>query len=320
MTTQTINIKYYVSEKGFYVNGVPYGHILNDEKAPLDTFSPNWKLYKSAPEVLKRKNTNIVEKSKYTIKDSAKSLAEELSLPFETSDEYAIEDYENLYNYTPAKYEEVFTKVNFNVECLGNIEVSDHTDVRNKEINVTRYVGFQESINPVNIKSITLFSELEQMLTPEFALHDRPCFISSKTTYDIVRAHVLENIDKSQAVVTSNYDFCFTVKKLVKVKPYTVKRELFKSNGKSYKSPKFSKKLVEHIQVEVFEMTHNLKNYSNYTVIEGFKGDNINDLCNNIKAYLDELMEVINQPIRQCECCKGTGHIVDQNFEINKRN
>jgi hypothetical protein len=60
---------------------------------------------------------------------------------------------------------------------------------------------------------------LERMLTPEFALHERPCSITSKQTYDIVRYYVKENIDPKQAEVTSDYDFCFTVKKKVAIKP-----------------------------------------------------------------------------------------------------
>lgn len=67
-------------------------------------------------------------------------------------------------------------------------------------------------------------------------------------------------------------------------------------------------------------MTHADRKYENHTVIDGFKWESLQDLIDNIKHYLDELMEVINSDMSECEHCNGTGHVINYNFDINKRN
>lgn len=46
----------------------------------------------------------------------------------------------------------------------------------------------------------------------------------------MIRSYVKDNIDKKeQARVTSDYDFCFTVRKLIELKPYEIRSEVLKS-------------------------------------------------------------------------------------------
>ena len=42
-------------------------------------------------------------------------------------------------------------------------------------------------------------------------------------------------------------------------------------------------------------------------------------MSENIKLYLDELMEEINAPVEECSVCCGTGHIIERDFDMNKR-
>jgi dUTPase len=35
--------------------------------------------------------------------------------------------------------------------------------------------------------------------------------------------------------------------------------------------------------------------------------DNLEEMVYNVKTYLEELMEVINRPMKECECCDGYG-------------
>lgn len=173
-----------------------------------------------------------------------------------------------------------------------------------------------------DLSKIACVSDIEQMLTPEFLLHTRPCYLTSEQVYKIIRDHVIRNIDNKQAVITSNYDFCFTVKKRVKTKPFVVKKEKITPRGNSYKPPKFYNETQDSQQVECFEMTWDKADkgsgYRDYTVIQGWNGDNLQDLYNNIQAYLEDLMDMINTPWVHCECCNGTG-MQQPKFELNKR-
>ena len=159
----------------------------------------------------------------------------------------------------------------------------------------------------VDLASITNYTELEKALTPEVLLHERPCFLPSEQTYSIIRAYIQNNINGAVARITSDYDFCFTVKKKVAVKPWTKRREILTSRGKSYRPPKFFTSHVEYREVEIFEMTPAKAKYGTYTVIEGFKGDNYRNLADNIRAYLDEQnrLEFINQPVARMPDLSG---------------
>lgn len=181
--------------------------------------------------------------------------------------------------------------------CYTYTEDYDHYNNKYRTINVTA-------------KSIT-HQVIDKIIFPEPLLPSRPCTLSSKETYGIIREYIKNNINPKAAEITSDYDFCFTVKKKVKLAaPYESKHEFKTSRGKSYRPPRIKKTLVEHKSVEVFEMTHAKAKYRNYTVIEGFRGDNQEDLKNNIDAYLEELISYINLPLQECSCCKGVG-VVD---------
>ena len=230
------------------------------------------------------------------------------------------EHLQSLYTTTHDKAPDEWVKIEFTATCQGVLDIQDAHNYIDMKVRV--YKEGQDPHNgskEVDLSTVTKFYELEQALTPEFLLHKRPCYITSKQTFDIVRHHVKENIDPKQAVVTSDYDFCFTVKKKIAVKPYIHKWEEKKPNGRSYARPRIHQKTITHREVEIFEMTSKEKKYGNYTPIEGFKGDSLEDLINNVKAYLDELMFYINQPVKECEHCGGTGHIVDKSFKVNER-
>lgn len=49
------------------------------------------------------------------------------------------------------------------------------------------------------------------------------------------------------------------------------------------------------------------KEYQSYPVIEPFNGNGEDDLKQNIQTYLNEIMIKINEPLIECEHCKGLG-------------
>ena len=206
----------------------------------------------------------------------------------------------------PTKYEDVEFELNF----LGEVEGDLNKPCTEK---FKLYGGgIDTKVTEQEIKDIVHYSELDKILTPDFYLHNKPCFVPPHILYRIIRTYVKENINLLVAKITSDYDFCFTVKKVVKVKPYKHKTEVCKSGLKSYKPPKFKEYMVDQRDIEIFEMT--ATNYSNYTQLQPLRGENLEDLVNNLKQYLVDLITVINEPLKDCECCNGTG--VVGNFNI----
>lgn len=163
------------------------------------------------------------------------------------------------------------------------------------------------------------YSEIDRMLQDPLLIHNCPCSLSSQQTYSIVRQYVKEHINSKYAAVTSDYDFCFAVSKRIRIEPYTFKTEIKKANGRSYARPKFNTKHVEYKSVPFFEMTHKGDNYKGYTPIQGFNGSSLRDLAENIKLFLDELMEGINEPLHECDHCNGTGVQKVEKIAINNR-
>lgn len=221
--------------------------------------------------------------------------------------------YERILDKKPSVWEA--TEIEF--DNLGEVSISDVDNFKDMEVKLIHTTACRTYERVVNLSSIAEFSDLEKMLTPPIALHNRPCNLTSAQTYSIIRAYVKENIDIRYASITSDFDFCFTVKKKVHIKPYTLARELLKANGKPYMKPRFSKKEVLHKEVEVFEMTHDKANHRGYTVVKGFNGDSLEDLITQVRFYLDNLIEVINEPLHECTACNGFGKIVKKVQDVN---
>lgn len=215
---------------------------------------------------------------------------------------------QGLYTLKYKEYEGGFRPVNFEVVNSGDVDGSVSKPLDSKFKISGKY---QSDEVERALKDIVTYSELEQILTPEFLLHEKPCTLPSKQFFNLVRSYVKDNIDKQQARVTSDYDFCFTVRKLIAIKPYEIKREQLKANGKSYRTPKFNYSQVKNEEVTVFEMTSKSDKYNNYPVLDDMTGESLQDLYDNVKVYLEVLMEKINKPIKQCECCKGKGYMIN---------
>ncbi|AUR92183.1 coil containing protein [Vibrio phage 1.170.O._10N.261.52.C3] len=221
--------------------------------------------------------------------------------------------YHRKYDFEPQPRKEV----EFEVEVLGEIDVSEVDNFTDMKISYVHRPNFKDEVVTTDLASLVRYDQLELMLVPTLAIHNRPCSIDRDTTYKIVRNYIRENMDGKYARITSDYDFAFTVKKKIKIKPIKHKSEITKSNGRSYAKPRFKEWTTTHKEVEIFEMCP-AKKYQKYTPIEGFRGENLQDLAENVKLYLDELMEVINAPLVECEHCQGHGNILEE-VKCNER-
>ena len=154
-------------------------------------------------------------------------------------------------------------------------------------------------------------------------MHTRPCTLTSQQVYKIVRAHIQNNIDGKVARITSNYDFCFEVQRVVQHKPVEIKREKLTASLKSYRPPRFTTSVSTNKLVKLFSMTwagagKGTKGYGDYPIIDGWKADSLQELYDNMQQYLSDLMQEINKPVVECLHCNGTGQVT-KTVETNAR-
>jgi hypothetical protein len=156
-------------------------------------------------------------------------------------------------------------------------------------------------------------SLVDQIVYPSIILPSLPCKLTSKQVYDIVRLYVKQHMNYDVAEITSDYEFCFTVQKkipLSEVEEFTVNLNLF-----SGRKPKYQKRFRRERKAVCFEMTYAPECYKGYTPISELVGDNEQDLKSKLDDYCRELITFINEPVRDCQHCKGLGVI---NWEVKK--
>lgn len=226
--------------------------------------------------------------------------------------------YEPVYKYT----EPCFEDVPFNIIVKGTWEVTSPFKQDEMKIRITNTNRYSDKPAEVSLSSFVCYDDLEKAITPAFLLHSRPCSLTSKQVYQIVRQHIKDNYDRSVAQLSSDYDFCFTVKKVIHTDKEK-KQEILTAKNKSYRPPKFKTvKITE--SVDVFEMTwdgagsNNKGGYGNYTVISPWHADNLQEMKENIGQYLKGLMEEINKPLTVCQCCGGYG-VMEYKIGTNER-
>lgn len=329
LTTFTTKDGLFVASQNHDYSGrsqISSNYIINGKEL-TKTHHKSWFLVKGETEIktLQQPFSSTKTPEQYLLKDSALVVEGKIpnSIPYsevdgyyDCDDEWVWRNYSNIQGLYTLQYKEIeggLKDIEFEVIDSGNVEGSISEPLETKFKIAGKY---QSDEVELALKDIVTYSELEKILTPEFLLHEKPCVLPSKQFFNLIRSYVKDNINKEQARVTSDYDFCFTVCKLITIKPYEIKREQLKQNGKSYRTPKFNHSQVKNEEVTVFEMTSKSDNYRNYPVVDDMRGESLQDLYDNVKVYLDTLIEKINTPIKQCDCCKGKGYMLND-FKVN---
>ena len=245
---------------------------------------------------------------------------EELKKTWDTEDD--AESFSGLYASIASLYEpelivlpEEIEPIEVELVKLRDLEVENYNTPTAMKFKY-RDGNYNEPVREGDLSAVAVFSDIERMLTPEFLLHTRPCSLTSQQVYKIVRAHIQNNIDGKVARITSNYDFCFEVQRVVQHKPVEIKREKLTASLKSYRPPRFTTSVSTNKLVKLFSMTwagadKGNKGYGDYPIIDGWKADSLQELYDNMQQYLSDLMQEINKPVVECEHCSGTGQVVN---------
>jgi len=282
-------------------------------KMPKPSFHENWSRIDAVPSKIQKKGSDTFVNHRYETTDPA-MVSDKIPASF-ARDEVAVkEDYEWIwkdeYRHLQSLYSLLHDVVKGKWETI-DFEIDQRIDIDElKEIN-----GFSYPVQRTQWRSDGTVQITEQeanhqlmdrLLFPQPVLPTLPCRLTSEQSYKIIREHVSRNIDPEWAKITSDYNFCFTVKKVIKlmqVEAYAIDLNAFKKT----KRRKMHTTYRADREIIAFEMTNSKDNYKGYTPIKGFTGTDHEDLKKNIDKFLADLMEEINKPLVDCPKCKGRG-------------
>ncbi|MCC0783547.1 hypothetical protein IR152_10720 [Clostridioides sp. ES-S-0108-01] len=285
-------------------------NIYFDGEKPKETYCKNWYVIDKYPE---RIETKLIEYTNKRYELNNKNMECEKfpkTINVEDIDKF---DFEIREFYTfqkdelPPKLVEV---ENVKIEVIMELDSFEMPNKIEYEAN-----GVKENYKNSSVYKITnadvKHQLLDKIIFPELMLSSRPCKLTSKQMFDITRQYIKENIDLSKAKITSDYDFCFTVKKIVPLlTPEKITYQNVFAKTKKERN-KINFKIKEYKEVKIFSMTHNQCNYDGYTAIDAMYANNENELKEKVDTWLKGVVDAINKPLESCPHCNGTGYIDD---------
>ena len=310
--------KYYIAKRN---ESRFNSEFLFDGKKLKPTFDEHWFRVDSKPKKITRMVSQSNINHRYQIQDNS-MISDKLKEFFEREEVAVSNDGFCCWNWIPSmeKYESLYREVSdeqpdkeeewdFDLEIL--LEISKIVEPSKMNYRIQPDNRDWQCNRPPTVTADNIhYQPLDKMIFPDLILPQCKCKLSSKDTYKIVRAFVKDNIDPRLAEITSDYDFCFTVKrriKLAEIENYTVDVNNTFLSGQRKRKPKYvTKQKIDHTET-CFEMTNAVDKYKSYTVIEGFSAENQKELKEKIDNYCQNLIEFINTEMHDCKYCKGLG-------------
>lgn len=279
--------------------------LLFDGEKATPTFSANWMKINKYPSKIQEYVGVSPTNSRYEIKNKSLISSELPEIIMCKERDNFDDEIFSLYEHKEDKQEPKLQKVEYEIDVVFEVENFEMPLVIDyKAINRS---GFDDKVFNITNKNIN-HQLFDKLIFPEIMLHTRPCSIPSHELYCLVRQYIKDNIDNKVAKITSDYEFCFAVKKIIPlIEPRTVSySNIFARTKKERNKIQYS--IQKFKEVDIFEMTHDQSKYNNYTVINSIFADNELELKNKIDEFLSHLIDIINQPLIMCEHCNGTGY------------
>lgn len=322
---KTLTIHMVKTDKGCFItdcpvlNGYDYNYhrtrlvqLYFDGEKPTQSYLKNWYMIKQYPTKIQKQEEDSRTNQRYVLINPE---MESKAIPLELSyNELSYDD--AIYDLYELKYD----IVEGGLKDVEDVDIQVICEVENFEFPPKiNYITNQEK--GCNKREVQITNEnvehqmLDKLIIPDIMLHSYPCKISSIQLYNIVRQHIKDNINTKYAKITSDYDFCF---KVVKIVPLHSPKEFTYTNPfarTKRERNKVHNGVSKYKELEIFEMTHDQKRYENYTPIEPISANNEKELKEKIDTYLKDLIEYINEPLVECEHCQGTGWINNNKIE-----
>ena len=275
-----------------------------DGKSPTPTLHKNWFMLDEFPTKVTKPTKGEVVSTWWELKN--KDL-ESSAIPLRLREELDYDDdryslYAKKVEYAP-DYE-----IEVNVEWNTLVEVSNF-DMPPKISYPIRVKSGWDYKEAVYTNLDVNHNLVDTLIIPSPVLQGSPCSISAAHLYEIIRKHVQTNINPKVAFVDSDYDFCFSVNKRVNL----LQEEVYTYTNPFARTKRERQKVKTGTKTEksfkVFSMAP--KAYQSYPVLTDLVAENEWQLKEDLDQMLNDIMEKINAPLKQCECCNGTGYILE---------
>lgn len=276
-----------------------------DGKAPKDTSLADWVEIDKIP----KKVEKVIQESSVIIN-------------YKLKDGYAVSD--KTPNILPADYfVNIFDDAAINEErekraIYGLYEevrqtIPEHLKETSFKVVVLDYIA---DFTPIKVEFDLRYDFIDRLKFHPVLLPTKECKMSLKDSYEVIRSYVKANINPKVARITSDYDFCFSVKKLVPLhekEPYRIDTSKPRSRNKTSRT-----EYRTHKELTFYEVSPPHKGaepYNSYPLVEAFCGKDYKDLKKNIDSFLKQLITSINEPLVDCPNCKGRGVVIDKDLE-----
>lgn len=283
--------------------------LLFDGEVPVKTYAPHWLYIKEYPKKIQKKCQGNTVNERYELRDI--NLASE-KVPYvilrTDEGEYSTDVIDNLYSYKYEREPDYLEDVDCEIEEV--LSVDNFTFPSQIQYDAIKKHDFKDILYKITNADVK-HQLLDKIIYHPVMLHKFPCKFSSKQMYDITRQYILSHIDKEVATISSNYDFCFVVEKIIPlVEPETITYQNICARTKRERN-KIHTKIKKFNTVKIFEMTNASENYRSYPVIPEIFANNEEELKQKVDTWLDNVMAIINKNLCTCPQCNGSGFIDD---------
>lgn len=284
-----------------------------DGAAVQKTFNPQWVKVDRKPKVVKKlKNKTYTNKRFELINPELVSDKIKLVIPFsniETDGDFnwtgEYSSLQSLYCYKHDEEKSQYEEVDFELEVI--LECDQIKEYGGFSYPIQRTCWESEGYTNLTLDDLT-HEELDTILFPDIILPARVSKLTNEQSYKIIRKYIQDNINPKYARITSDYDFCLSVSKRISLsEPEPYQKQI---NSLSAKKPKYKTEYRHERGLTFYEVAP--KAYQKYPVVTPFVGKNIEELKESIDKFLEELINKINEPLKDCECCKGRGVVWNQ--------
>lgn len=298
----------------FYTDGYKYEYhyteisklLFNGKKATA-TYCKNWYYIEEYPTLIQIEAEGKCINERYEIRNT--SLISD-NLPAIISCEDAI-NYDSdiingLYAYKYDREPTYLKEVTYDILVICEIANYNFApEIKYAGVHKVNFSTEKYTITNANVQH----QMLDKIIFPEIMLHNTPCKFTSKQMYDITRQYIVEHIDNSVAKITSDYDFCFTVRKIIpKIEPETITYTNVFAKTKRERN-KIHTKIQTYEEKTIFSMTSDKEQYTGYPIIPEMCANSETELKEKVDLWLGNLIKLINEPVCQCPQCKGLGYV-----------
>lgn len=234
---------------------------------------------------------------------------DDYDLYFDEEGDFKLEGFYNYkYDSIPSELEDV------EVEWELIMEVENFKEPPRLCFEGIKRIGWNESVYQIRNENVKHYA-MDEMIIPPVLIHNRPCYFTSKQVYDITRQYVKEHIDLRVAKISSDYDFCFEVQKLIPLhQPKQISYQNLFAKTKKERQEIHTSTVKYRDETTVLEMTSEEERHKGYTPIPKMCANSEEELQQKMQEWLDYVISEINKPLIECPHCKGLG-IVEWNGE-----